>query len=243
MPECARCAPEASSSIRTPAPPPDRRTASGTCALSPAYTKSQCVSMVVPPPMAAPCTAATSGLSKSTSAFIQPGLRRFTRPRRVLEKVLDIVAGAERIAGAVPEHDTYRSSVAASLRISARPIHARRHRVLLRRPIQFDPKDASERSVMISSIGQPPICLGRLRCAILLAFGMTPLARKPSMPSASKPSCRRISSLCSPSPGARCAGTLADAVHLDRTADGRGQLAAGALRAGRRSRSRAIADR
>ena len=39
-------------------------------ALSPAYTKSQCVSMVVPPPMAAPCTAATSGLSKSTRAFI-----------------------------------------------------------------------------------------------------------------------------------------------------------------------------
>src|SRR5579859_4984757 len=39
-------------------------------ALSPAYTKSQCVSMVVPPPMAAPCTATTIGLSKLINADI-----------------------------------------------------------------------------------------------------------------------------------------------------------------------------
>src|ERR1700730_18443499 len=37
--------------------------------LSPAKTKSQCVSIVVPPPIAAPCTATTRGLSKFVSAL------------------------------------------------------------------------------------------------------------------------------------------------------------------------------
>src|SRR6266545_7947191 len=38
-------------------------------ALSPAKTKSQCVSRVVPPPIATPCTAAISGLSKLSNAL------------------------------------------------------------------------------------------------------------------------------------------------------------------------------
>src|SRR4029077_10091289 len=41
------------------------------------------------------------------------------------------------------------------------------------------------------------------------AFGVAPLARKPSMSLALKPSCWRTSSLCSPSAGARLAGSLA----------------------------------
>src|SRR5882724_9519732 len=97
-------------------------------ALSPAYTKSQCVSMVVPPPMAAPCTAATTGLSKSTNAFIS---RAFSGPWRILQKILDIVPRAEGIAGAMPEHDVcafvfgrFIEDVRESL------VHARSHCVL-----------------------------------------------------------------------------------------------------------------
>ena len=42
---------------------------------------------------------------------------------------------------------------------------------------------------------------------------------------ASKPSSPRISSVCSPRPGARLGRNLRDTMHLDRTADRRGQLA------------------
>src|SRR6185436_1630400 len=42
-----------------------------------------------------------------------------------------------------------------------------------------------------------------------LGLVTVPLARRPSISCASKPSCLRISSLCSPSSGARLAGTLA----------------------------------
>src|SRR5262249_3121893 len=47
-----------------------------------------------------------------------------------------------------------------------------------------------------------------LYAARSLAFGTAPLARRPSIPFASNPSSRRISSLCSPRLGARRAGTL-----------------------------------
>ena len=75
--------------------------------------------------------------------ILQPGLRRFLRPRRILQKVLDIVAGTERIAGAVPEHDTRRRVPGRIVEdIGKVNVHARRHRVLARRPIQFDAQDA-----------------------------------------------------------------------------------------------------
>src|SRR6266849_1538727 len=89
-------------------------------ALSPAYTKSQCVSMVVPPPTAAPCTAAISGLSKSVRAFISracgdsPGPGGFFRTSST-----SLPAHNESPA---PCQSTTRipSSVAASLKRSAR---------------------------------------------------------------------------------------------------------------------------
>jgi hypothetical protein len=37
----------------------------------------------------------------------QSGLRRFSRPWRILEKILNIVARAERISSAVPKDDLY----------------------------------------------------------------------------------------------------------------------------------------
>jgi hypothetical protein len=61
------------------------------------------------------------------------------------------------------------------------------------------------------------------------AFGTVPLMRNPLISPALNPSCVRTSSLCSPSAGARFAGHLGDAVHLNGTADGRGQFTAGAF--------------
>ena len=48
---------------------------------------------------------------------------------------------------------------------------------------------------------------------------IVPLVRKLSISFASNPSSLRISSLCSPSSGARFACYFSDAVHLNRTAD------------------------
>src|SRR6266536_2935414 len=56
----------------------------------------------------------------------QPGLRRFSWTWRILQEVLHIVAGAERISCAVPEHDT-RALVLGRLveDIRERHVHAR----------------------------------------------------------------------------------------------------------------------
>src|ERR1700682_1569827 len=48
--------------------------------------KSQCVSMVVPPPMAAPWTATTTGLSKLTNAFMRPACGDSPGPGGFLRK-------------------------------------------------------------------------------------------------------------------------------------------------------------
>src|SRR5216684_7856004 len=48
--------------------------------------KSQCVSMVVPPPIAAPWTAATNGLSKLTNAFMRPACGDSPGPGGFLRK-------------------------------------------------------------------------------------------------------------------------------------------------------------
>src|SRR5271156_6952921 len=112
-------------------------------ALSPAYTKSQCVSMVVPPPMAAPWTAATIGFSKSTNAFINRACGESPAPGGLFRKILDIVASAERVSGAVPERDKcalvpgrFDEDICKS------HVHARGHRVPLGRAVQFDAKHA-----------------------------------------------------------------------------------------------------
>src|SRR5206468_9751058 len=73
-------------------------------------------------------------------------------------------------------------------------VHAHSHRVLLGRTIQLDAQDASGTFFNNVAHRPPP--------------AMTPLARKPSIAFASKPSSFRTSSLCSPICGARFAGTL-----------------------------------
>ena len=73
----------------------------------------------------------------------QPSLRRVSRPRRVVQKILDIVAGAERVSCAVPERDT-RALVPGRVDedVCESHVHARGHRVPLGRAVQFNAKDA-----------------------------------------------------------------------------------------------------
>src|SRR6266446_866164 len=82
--------------------------------------KSQCVSMVVPPPMAAPWTAATNGLSRLTNAFMRPACGDSPGPGGFLRKSsISLPAQNESPA---PCQRTTRvfSSFAASLKMPAR---------------------------------------------------------------------------------------------------------------------------
>src|SRR5258705_11217123 len=82
--------------------------------------KSQCVSMVVPPPIAAPWTATTNGLSKLTNAFMRPGCGDSPGPGGFLRKSsISLPAQNESPA---PCQSTTRvfSSFAASLKMPAR---------------------------------------------------------------------------------------------------------------------------
>src|SRR5712691_5202874 len=126
----------------------------------------------------------------------QASLRRFTWPWRILQEILHIVAGAERISRAVPEHHTYSFVLGRVIeKIRQSHVHAHSHRVLLGRTIQLDTHDASGTFLNNVAHRPPP--------------AMAPLARKPSIAFASNPSSLRTSSLCSPISGARFAGTLA----------------------------------
>src|SRR5713101_4305017 len=82
--------------------------------------KSQCVSMVVPPPIAAPWTATTTGLSKLTNAFMRPACGDSPGPGGFLRKSsISLPAQNESPA---PCQRTTRvfSSFAASLKMPAR---------------------------------------------------------------------------------------------------------------------------
>src|SRR6202522_1492826 len=89
-------------------------------ALSPAYTKSQCVSMVVPPPMAAPWTAATIGLSKSTNAFINRACGESPAPGGLFRKSSISLPAQNESPAPCQSATSVRSSLAASMKTSAR---------------------------------------------------------------------------------------------------------------------------
>src|SRR5713226_5944774 len=106
--------------------------------------KSQCVSMVVPPPIAAPWTATTTGLSKLTNAFAWAW--------RILEKILDIVARAERISRAVPKDDLHVLVIRRLVEDTCESyVHGRRHRIPLGRAVQLHARMLPTSSVTISS--------------------------------------------------------------------------------------------
>jgi hypothetical protein len=76
--------------------------------------------------------------------FDQASLWTFTGPRRVLEKILYVVAGAKRIARAMPEHDANLIVFGSVIeQIGQYYVHGGRHCVFSRRPIQLNPQDIS----------------------------------------------------------------------------------------------------
>src|SRR5262249_16660627 len=124
-----------------------------------------------------------------------------------------VVAGAERVSCAVPEHDADFLVLGGPVEdIRQARIHGTGHGVLLLRTIELNPQNPV--GTFGDDVGH---CL--LPCSLLsgvifyaarsLAFGTAPLVRRPSIAFASNPSSRRISSVCSPRLGARRAGTLA----------------------------------
>src|SRR5882757_5617050 len=186
--------------------------------------KSQCVSMVVPPPMAAPWTAATNGLLKLNNAFSSRACGDFPGPGGFFRKSsISLPAQNESPA---PCQSTTRvdASLAASLKISARSTYMP-DVIAFFRDGRFNStrRMPSERSVIISSIVH--LVCSTLRCA-LLAFGdggtgVQALDFGGTEPELPQDLVVVLADVRRP-PGRR----LGDAVHLDRTADGRGELAA-----------------
>src|SRR5262249_40086807 len=129
----------------------------------------------------------------------QARLGAATRAGGIRDEVLQVVAGGERVPRAVPEHDSRLIvSSGAVEQIRHGDVHARRHRVLVGGSIQLDVQNAS--GVLDNDVTHD---------LSSSHFAIAPLARRPSIWLALKPSSRRISSLCSPTPGARRAGTFA----------------------------------
>src|SRR5262249_44101111 len=131
------------------------------------------------------------------------------------EKIPGVVAGGEGVSGAVPEDDKgffVRIGLVEDIR-QAR-VHGAGQGVLLLGAVELGPQDAV--GTLGDDVGHCLLLFAGLRplerddqAARSFAFATAPLARSPSISFASKPSSLRISSVCSPRPGARRAGTLA----------------------------------
>src|SRR5216683_5669928 len=174
--------------------------------------------------MAAPWTATTIGLSKSTSAFISrawgdsPGPGGFFR-----KSSISLPAQNESPA---PCHSTTRvdASLAASLKISARPMYIPDVIAFLRDGrFNSTRRMPSERSVMISSTVY--LVCRTLRGALLAIGNGGTGVQAVDFDGAETELLQDLVVVLADvrrPPGWR----LGDAVHLDRTADGRGELAA-----------------
>jgi len=113
-------------------------------ALGVAKTRSQCNSNVVPTPIAAPSTAATSGFCVAVSAFRKG--KRFAVEFTALggrEKIAQIIAGRKsRLVAQEQVHAHLRVGVARCKRLGQRAIHGAGDGVLLLRPIESQALDA-----------------------------------------------------------------------------------------------------
>src|SRR5229473_176442 len=209
--------------------------------------KSQCVSMVVPPPMAAPWTAATNGLSKSTNTFMRPACGDSPDPGGFLRKSsISLPAQNESPA---PCQSTTRvlSSFAASLKIPARATYMAdviAFRLVGR--LNWMHRMLPLCSVTISSIVEFPVCLvnsqqievpgGSRRPDNVVVLGRmflwfrngTARTQAVDFGRAKSELPQNLVVVFSNLRGA-LRGHLGDAMHLKRAADGGRQLAAGTI--------------
>ena len=157
----------------------------------------------------------------------QAGLRGFARLLG-FEEILDVVTGAERIAGGMPQHDTDRLVlVSLAKNIGKARVHAGGQGILPFRTVQFDPQDAvgtlgddvAHDVFPYWSSAQP---LGRhvfpcLRNGAAFAQALDALGIEAKLAE----DFLGMLADAGRTPG----GNFRDAMHLDRTADRRGQLA------------------
>src|ERR1700752_3382484 len=127
--------------------------------------KSQCVSMVVPPPIAAPWTAATIGLSKLTNAFIRPACGDSPGPGGFLRKSSMSLPAQNESPAPCQRMTRVFSSFTASLKMLARDRYMA-DVIALRLAGRFNStrRMLPECSVIISSIVRA-LVLDEFRCA------------------------------------------------------------------------------
>src|SRR5215470_10501388 len=192
--------------------------------------KSQCVSIVVPPPMAAPCTAATIGFSNLTNASIRrpcgnaPGLGGFLRKSTTSLPALNtfpvLCQSTTRIA----------SSLSASLRMSARFVYmADVIAFFWAGRLSWTRRMPSVRSVIMSLM----VCSFSLsvRPALGVFLGFSHGAACTQALDAVRVKPQLLEELIGvlAEPGRAPRRHLGDAMHLDWAADRRGELAARAF--------------
>src|SRR3954454_18399974 len=111
--------------------------------------------MVVPPPIAAPCTAAISGLSKSISAFISRACGESPGPGGFFRKSSTSFPAEKDSPAPCQSTTRVRSSLAAALKMSARASYMREViAFLLVGRFSSTRRTFPHRSVMISSIAR-----------------------------------------------------------------------------------------
>jgi len=109
-----------------------------------AYTKSQCVNIVVHSDRC-PLNRAMIGLSKSINALIKRACGLSPSLEGFFKKSSTSLPAQNESSRAVPEHDANLIILRSGIEnVRQRDVHRRRHRVFLCRPVQLNPQDASE---------------------------------------------------------------------------------------------------
>src|SRR4029077_6880254 len=132
-------------------------------------------------------------------------LRTVARSHWILEKILQVVASAERVSCTVPEHNAHAVVFCCVVKeIRHGDVHGGRHRIFLGRSIELNSQDTSGTFGNNVTHLPPPVAAD----SKVETCGIVPLTRMPAISSLVNPSSFSTSSLCSPIPGARLAGTL-----------------------------------
>src|SRR6516164_1474450 len=192
--------------------------------------KSQCVSIVVPPPIAAPCTATTIGFSNLMNASIRRPCGKLPGPGGLLRKSPMSLPAQNESPALCQSATRISSSSAALLKISARLVYmAPVMAFFFSGRLNWTRRIPLDRSVTMSLI----VC-SCVRCSLASSLGRAFLGFWHGTACAQALDPLRVKSQLSEDlvgvlaeVGSAPRRHLGDAVHLNGAADGRGQLAAG----------------
>src|SRR5882672_2330490 len=143
-------------------------------------------------------------LFKSDEGIDQTRLRTVFGTWGIFQKVVEVVPRTEGVSRSVPKHDADAIVLRCGVdEIRHVDVHGGCHRIFLGWSIELDSQNTSR--AFGNNVGHRAPLAVDSKCR---GCGIAPLARKPSISSVLKPSSFSTSSLCSPIPGARLAGTL-----------------------------------